>query len=109
MKSRRLRHRAEFYGIVNKKNREGKVVKQEEYLGTIYCEPLKQTVKEFVDKGYDFDARRINLNLMVRYKQRFEIKNDQKIKFKGNEYYIKTIEPNYEDMDYLMIGCEIVG
>lgn len=109
MKSRRLKHRVEFYDIIEGKNREGKVVKQEKYLGTIYCEPLKQTVKEFVDKGIDIDARRINLNLMIRYKQRFEIKSEQKIKFKGYEYYIKTIEPNYEDMDYVMIGCEIVG
>lgn len=109
MKSRRLKHRAEFYDVVEKKNREGKVTKQEKHLGTIYCEPLKQTVKEFVSKDFDFDSRRVNLNLMIRYKQRFEIKSEQKVVFKGYKYSIKAIEPNYEDMDYVMIGCELIG
>lgn len=104
MKARRLNNRVEIIGVKRIKNSEGKPIDVETSLNTIYCEVLKSTIKEFANQN--LDTRKTTLNLIVRYQQRVEIKSEMKVKFKGYTYKIVTVEPNHQDQDYTMIGCE---
>lgn len=104
MKARRLNERVSILGVKNVKNAEGKVTKVETELGTIYCEHLKSSIKEFKENG--INGRKNSLNLLIRYQQRFDIKSEMSIKFKGHKYVIKNIEPNHAEKDYTLIGCE---
>lgn len=104
MKARRLNSRVDIIGVKRIKNDEGKYVDVETVVNTVYCEPLKSTIKEFTEQ--DIDMRKNSLNLIVRYQQRIEIKSEMKVKFKGYTYKITKVEPNYADQDYTMLGCE---
>ncbi len=112
MKARRLNNRCEIIDIKKVKNSEGKYEDVETVVNTIYCEVLKSNLKEFMTStdsrsGITMDSRRVTLNLIVRYQQRIEIESDMKIGFKGHIYKIVKMEPNHQDQDYTMIGCEL--
>lgn len=104
MKARRLNNRVDIIGVKRVKNSEGKPVDIETVLNTIYCEPLKSTIKEFTNQ--DINTRKTTLNLLVRYQQRVEIKSEMKVKFKGYTYKIVMVEPNHAEQDYTLLGCE---
>ena len=107
MKARRLNNRVEIIGVKRVKNEEGKSVDVETVLNTIYCEVVKSTVKEFVTENRaDIDSRKTQLNLLVRYQQKVEIKTEMKVRFKGYTYKIKTMQPNHQEQDYTLLGCE---
>lgn len=107
MKTRRLNSRVEIIGVKKVKNAEGKYVEVETVLNTIYCEPLKSTIKEFTNK--DIDVRKNSLNLVVRYQQKVEIVSEMKVRFKGHTYRITEVEPNHAQQDYTLLGCEYHG
>lgn len=110
MKARRLNNRCDIIDVKRIKNDEGKTVDVETIVNTIYCEILKSSIKEFTasNKGSvdGMDMRKTTLNLIVRYQQRIEIESDMKIGFKGHTYKVIVVEPNHQDQDYTMIGCE---
>ncbi len=111
MKARRLNNRVEILGVKRVKNSEGKAVDVETVLNTIYCEVLKSSIKEFLQTNREqvsgnLNSRKTSLNLLVRYQQKVEIKSDMKIRFKGYTYKIMLVEPNHQDQDYTLLGCE---
>lgn len=111
MKARRLNNRCDVIDIKRIKNDEGKTVDVETIVNTIYCEVLKSSIKEFTNSRNasspsGIDMRKTTLNLIVRYQQRIEIESDMKIGFKGHTYKVIVVEPNHQDQDYTMIGCE---
>lgn len=104
MKARRLNNRVQIIGVKRVKNDEGKMVDVETVINTIYCEVIKTTIKEFTKQ--DIDIRKNTLNLLVRYQQRVEIESDMKVKFKNHTYKITMVEPNHQEQDYTLLGCE---
>lgn len=108
MKARRLNSRVEIIGVKRVKNSEGKSVDVETVLNTIYCEVLKSSVKEFVTESLtDLDSRKTQLNLLIRYQQKVEIKTEMKVRFKGVTYKVIKMQPNHQEQDYTLLGCEL--
>lgn len=55
------------------------------------------------------DARSDTINFIIRYHQRVDIDSGMIVEFKGKEYEIKYIESDFQDMERLMLKCEVVN
>ena len=55
------------------------------------------------------DARKDTIDFIIRYQQRVGIDSGMIVEFKGKEYEIKYIETDFQDMERLMLKCEVVN
>lgn len=66
----------------------------------------KTTIKEFREQ--DLEARREAINFIIRYQQRVKIESGMQVEFKNKIYEIKNIETDYQDLERIMLKCEVV-
>lgn len=102
----RLKHRIKILKVVNKRQRDGSYKKESTVVATPYCEVSKTTIKEFREQ--DLEARREAINFIIRYQQRVEIESGMQVEFKNKVYEIKNIETDYQDLERIMLKCEVV-
>lgn len=102
----RLKHRIKILTIVNQRQRDGSYKKQETVVAQPYCEVSKTTIKEF--KEQDLEARKESLDFIIRYQQKVDIHSGMAVEFRNKRYEIYNIETDYQDMERMMLKCEVV-
>lgn len=103
----RLKHRIKIFNPTSEVNDEGTYQTVNKLVATPFCEVSKTTIKEFKEMG--LDARKDTINFIIRYHQHVDIDSGMIVEFKGKEYEIKYIESDFQDMERLMLKCEVVN
>lgn len=113
MKTRNLNNRITFFSNEGGQNDDGEVLEDiRKDIFTCWAEVSKSTLKEFKSR-YKTESSNIVLNelkevFIIRYNLLDKIDNTMFIDFKGIEYQISTIEPDYSLKEYVLIGAKAV-
>lgn len=73
----------------------------------VWCDVTRATLKEYRE-GNEVEKAQGQIIFLVNYMDARDITRDMFVKFEGQKYNIKNIEPDYERHDYTRITGRVV-
>lgn len=105
METGKFKHRIKILDMQMQINEEGGYEEVPTTIATPFCEIAKSTIKEF--RQMDLEGRTETLDFIIRYMQKVTITSGMQVEFKGKQYKIVAIEPDYQDEERQLLKCEV--
>lgn len=115
VETRNMNARLKFFNFESGQNNDGEIIKKSTKKEHFKCwsEVNKATMKEFkervgtLDKG-NLQKRRDTLVFGIRYQQKLEVLSTMMVEYKGKDYSIIDMEPDFKRKDMQLIKVQAV-